>query len=108
MLGPVKEDLPRALGQLVGPELAPLQGVRIDRRAREHHVVDRRCAQVLGHTQSLHVLRARDARIGHLGRTLLAVHGAKDAHATHAARATRQHVARVTIVHVVVGHAVGR
>lgn len=108
VLGPVKEDLPHALGQLVVPDLAPLQVARIDRRAREHHVVDRRCAQVFGHAQSLHVFRARDARVGNLGCALLAIHGAEDAHAAHAARATREHVARVTIVHLVVGHAVDR
>ena len=108
MLGPVKENLPHALGQLVGSDLAPLQVTRVNRRAREHDVVDCRGAQVLGHAHPLHVLRACNARIGHLGRALLAIHGAEDAHAAHAALAARQHVARVTIVHLIVGHAVGR
>ena len=107
VLGAVEEDLPRALGQLVGSEPA-LQTARVNRRAREHHVVDRRCAQVIGRAHALHVLRACDARTGHLGRALLTVHRAEDAHAAHAALASRQHVAGVTIVHLVVGHAVNR
>lgn len=106
VLGPVEEDLPHALGQLVGSDVA-LQVARHDRRAREHHVVDRRCAQVVGRARALHVLRARDARVGHLGRALLAVHGAEDAHAAHAALARRQHVARVAVVHPAVGDGVG-
>jgi len=109
VLGPVEEDLPHALGQLGVSQLALLEARRVDRRARQHHVVDRRCAQVLGHARALHVLRARDARIGQLCRALLTIRGAEDAHAAHAALAAGQHVASVTIVHLVaIGHAVGR
>ena len=107
VLGSVEEDLPHALGHLLGPDPALFEAVRVDRRAREHHVVDRRLAEVLGHARALHVLGARDARIGHLCCALLAVRGAEDAHAAHAALAGCQHVARLTIVRiVVVGHAV--
>ena len=41
VLGSVEENLPHALGQLVGSDLANLQVARFDWRAREHHVVDR-------------------------------------------------------------------
>jgi len=61
VLGTVEEDLPHPLGTLLGQLLFPQPVVR-NRRQREHHVVDRRCAQVLGRARALLVLSAGDPR----------------------------------------------
>lgn len=99
--GAVVEDLPH----LFQDPLRAHHGVEVEvlqRRGREHHVVDRRGAQVLGRARALLVLRARDPCAGHPLRALLAVDGAEDAHAAHAALAVRGQVARLTRVNV--GH----
>jgi len=101
VLGAVEEDLPHPLGQLFALELLTLEAARLDGRHREHHIVDRRGAQVLGRTRALLVLGARDARHRHAFGALLAVGGAEDAHAAHAALAVRQGVARLAAMDVI-------
>ena len=101
VLGSVEEDLPHPLGQLLALELLAPEAARLDGRHRKHHVVDRRSAQVFGCTRALLVLGARDARQRHALGALLAVGGAEDAHAAHAALAVRQGVARLAAVDVV-------
>ena len=101
MFGAVEEDLPHPLGQLLALKLLALEAARLDGRHREHHVVDCRGAQVFGSARALLVLGARDARQRHALGALLAVGGAEDAHAAHAALAVRQGVARLAAVDVV-------
>lgn len=99
VLGAVEEHVPEVLRRRVLGKL--------DTDGGQHAEVQRVLADVLRLMRAAHVHVARDAREARVRRVELAPSRAEEAHAAHAALASRQHVARVAIVHLIVGSGVG-